>query len=55
MKRTVLSILFIASLFALAQGQQVPDTAYRPYIAHPAYTTGCCSTLFTGSTADEDA
>ncbi|MBE0679660.1 MAG: DUF4350 domain-containing protein [Bacteroidales bacterium] len=40
MKRTVLSILFIASLFALAQGQQVPDTAYKPYIAHPAYTTG---------------
>jgi hypothetical protein len=40
MKRTVLSMLVIASLFALAQGQQVPDTAYRPYIAHPAYPPG---------------
>jgi hypothetical protein len=40
MKRTVLSMLVIASLFALAQGQQVPDTAYKPYIAHPAYPPG---------------
>lgn len=40
MKRTILSVFFLASLFALAQGQQVPDTAYKPYIAHPAYPPG---------------
>jgi len=40
MKRTVLSMLVIASLFALAQGQQVSDTAFKPYIAHPSYPPG---------------
>jgi len=33
-------MVVIASLFALAQGQQVSDTTYKPYIAHPSYPPG---------------
>ena len=40
MKRIIATIFFAAVMFAFTAAQQVPDTAYRPVIDHPAYATG---------------
>jgi len=40
MKKLIATIFLATIIFAFAAAQQVPDTAYKPYIAHPAYPPG---------------